>query len=144
MSALSSEAKPTPPAVPHGYEEDERSRVLRVRPPAPALAWVEAAVGGSVTGIRALKGGSSSAMHVLRIRTGPGAHRAVLRRYVLPRVIAEEPDIVEREANALELLDLWLPAARVLAVDPTGAEAGGAGPSDVISPRAGGVGTERD
>ena len=125
MSALSSNPRQTRLSTPHGFREDERSRLLRARPPAQVLAWVEASLGGAVTRIRALKGGSSSAMHALRLRTRKGDETVVLRRYVLLGVLSEEPDIAEREARVLDVLrPLRLPTPRLLALDPTGAEAG--------------------
>jgi aminoglycoside phosphotransferase (APT) family kinase protein len=49
----------------------------------------------------------------------------VLRRYVRPEVVAEEPDIAEREARILRLLEsVELPTPGLIAVDPTGAETG--------------------
>jgi len=61
------------------------------------------------------------------IRGGAAApvRRVVLRRYVRPELDAEEPDLVMREARALQFVSaLDLPTPEVLAVDPTGAEAG--------------------
>jgi aminoglycoside phosphotransferase (APT) family kinase protein len=121
---LSSHAR-QPLSVPHGFVEEGRSRPLRSRPPGSALAWVESALGGTVTRIRALKGGSSSAIHALRLRRPTGDDTVVLRRYVLPEVIAEEPDIATREAHALAILrHVGCTYPRLLAVDPTGSHAG--------------------
>ncbi len=116
---------------PHGFDDDPATRrLLRSRPPRAALAWVEAALGVTVTAARPLRGGSASAVHLLRVQRGSGgAERVVLRRYVRPELNQEEPDIAEREARALRFvadLDLGAGVAtpRLLALDATGAHAG--------------------
>jgi aminoglycoside phosphotransferase (APT) family kinase protein len=49
----------------------------------------------------------------------------VLRRHVRPEVVAEEPDVAEREARILRLLEgVELPTPELIAVDPTGADTG--------------------
>ena len=87
----------------HGFCDDEETRrLLRSRPPGQALAWAAARLGGPVISARALRGGMSSAVHLLTTLDGTGQRRqAVLRRYVRPEVNASEPDIAEREAGAL-------------------------------------------
>ena len=70
----------------HGFCDDEQTRrLLRSRPPRPALAWAAARLGGPVISARALRGGMSSAVHLIAVRR-PGGERdqAVLRRYVRP------------------------------------------------------------
>src|SRR6266545_5393120 len=116
---------------PHGFDDDQATRrLLRSRPPRAALAWAEAALGVTVTAARPLRGGSASAVHLLRVQRGSGAaERVVLRRYVRPELNQEEPDIAEREARALRFvadLDLGAGVAtpRLLALDATGAHAG--------------------
>jgi aminoglycoside phosphotransferase (APT) family kinase protein len=116
---------------PHGFDDDQATRrLLRSRPPRAALAWAEAALGVTVTAARPLRGGSASAVHLLRVQRGSGgAERVVLRRYVRPELNQEEPDIAEREARALRFvanLDLGAGVAtpRLLALDATGADAG--------------------
>lgn len=101
-------------------------RLLRARPPANALAWVGATLGGVVTRVRALRGGRTSAVHALRVtRSGRHTEVVVLRRYVRPRVLAEEPDIVQHEAGVLEhLRQSPLRVPRLIAVDTTGRDAG--------------------
>jgi aminoglycoside phosphotransferase (APT) family kinase protein len=112
-----------PVEPPHGFGDDERSRALRKRPDRTVLAWLEGALGARVTGTRARKGGSSSAIHEVRLRDGT---RVVLRRYVLEWVFEEEPDIVEREAGNLTLLEgVDVPTPRVLAADLDGTRSGG-------------------
>lgn len=101
-------------------------RSLRARPPAHALAWAGATLGGSISRVRALRGGRSSAVHALVVtRPGRQTEAVVLRRYVRPRVLAEDPDVVRHEAAVLEhLRDSPLPVPRLLAADPTGDDAG--------------------
>jgi aminoglycoside phosphotransferase (APT) family kinase protein len=58
-------------------------------------------------------------------RPGGQVDEVVLRRHVRPEVVAEEPDIAEREARILGLLEGGeLPTPGLIAVDPTGAETG--------------------
>jgi aminoglycoside phosphotransferase (APT) family kinase protein len=106
--------------VPYGFDEDaDTRRLLRSRPPADALAWVESATGGRIVGVRALRGGLSSAMHVVSVRTGDTVRRLVLRRYV--RFDPTEPDIAERETRALTFAArLSLPTPELVAADLTG------------------------
>jgi aminoglycoside phosphotransferase (APT) family kinase protein len=96
--------------------------LLRGAPPARAIAWCERAAGARVTGVRALTGGTSSAVHAVDLDDG---RALVLRRFVRADWLAEEPDIAEREAAALTLVERCaLPTPRLVAVDPTGADAG--------------------
>lgn len=112
--------------TPHGFGDDDRSRRLRRRPPPEALAWVERTLDVRVRSVRAYKGGSSSAIHGLRVeRLGGATETVVLRRYVLEQLNEEEPDLAEREARVLQLLVACaVPTPALLAVDPTGDEAG--------------------
>jgi hypothetical protein len=91
---------------PYGFDDDEATRrLLRSRPPRAALAWAGAALGGTVTAVRPLRGGGASAVHLLRVERGGGpVERVVLRRYVRPELNEEEPEIAEREARALEFV----------------------------------------
>jgi aminoglycoside phosphotransferase (APT) family kinase protein len=68
----------------------------------------------------------SSAVHAVTVDDGLGnLHRAVLRRYVRPDVQAEEPDLAAREATALRVAAAGtVPTPHLIAVDPTGDEAG--------------------
>jgi aminoglycoside phosphotransferase (APT) family kinase protein len=68
----------------------------------------------------------SSAVHVVAVDDGRGtSHRAVLRRYVRPELQAEEPDLASREATALRVAaSAAVPTPELIAVDPTGDEAG--------------------
>ncbi len=111
----------------HGFCDDEATRrLLRSRPPRQALAWAAARLGGPVISARALRGGMSSAVHLLTVREGTGRRRqAVLRRYVRPELNAEDPDIAEREARALGVAaSAGVPTPALLAVDPAGMQAG--------------------
>jgi aminoglycoside phosphotransferase (APT) family kinase protein len=111
----------------HGFCDDEATRrLLRSRPPRQALAWAAARLGGPVISARALRGGMSSAAHLLTVAGGAGrCRRAVLRRYVRPELNAEEPGIAEREARALRAAGAaGVPTPALLAVDPAGTEAG--------------------
>jgi len=112
---------------PHGFGDDEETRtLLRSRPPRQALDWVGAAIGGTVISAHALRGAMSSAVHALTVHLPNDRNEhVVLRRYVRPEVNEEEPDIGEREARVLRFVEaVDVPTPRLLAVDPTGAEAG--------------------
>ena len=95
-------------------------------PPPRARRWVEAAVGqGSrVVRVSRLKGGTSSAVHRVDVRTRNGTGLAlVLRRHVRMDVLQDEPWLAEREAVHLRLLEgSSVPAPRLVAVDAEGAE----------------------
>jgi aminoglycoside phosphotransferase (APT) family kinase protein len=111
----------------HGFCDDEETRrLLRSRPPRQALAWAAARLGGPVISARALRGGMSSAVHLLTVADGTGQRReAVLRRYVRPELNAEDPDIAAREARALRAAGaVGMPTPALFAVDPGGTEAG--------------------
>jgi aminoglycoside phosphotransferase (APT) family kinase protein len=111
----------------HGFCDDEETRrLLRSRPPRQALAWAEAHLDSPVISARALRGGMSSAVHLLTVQDSGGQRQqAVLRRYVRPELNADEPDIAEREARALRAAEpVAIPTPALLAVDPTGARAG--------------------
>lgn len=90
----------------HGQDDESRlSRMLRADPPPEALPWVSSVVGGgSVQGVRPLRGGSSAAMHLVTVRAGDSLQRVVLRRYLRPEQQAERPSCARLEANALEHL----------------------------------------
>ena len=111
----------------HGFCDDEATRrLLRSRPPRQALAWAAARLGGPVISARALRGGMSSAVHLLTVQDSREQRRqAVLRRYVRPELNAEEPDIAEREARALRAARAaGVPTPALFAIDPAGTEAG--------------------
>lgn len=111
----------------HGFCDDEPTRrLLRSRPPGQALTWAAARLGGPVISARALRGGMSSAVHLLTVRGSGGQRRqAVLRRYVRRELNADEPGIAAREAGALRVAEsVDVPTPSLLAVDPAGGEAG--------------------
>ncbi len=108
----------------HGFCDDEETRrLLRSRPPRQALAWAAARLGAPVISARALRGGMSSAVHLLTVR-GSGGQRsqAVLRRYVRPE---DNAGIAECEARALQAArPAGVPTPALLAADPAGTTAG--------------------
>jgi len=109
----------------HGFCDDEQTRrLLRSRPPRQALAWAGAWLGGPVISARALRGGMSSAVHLVTVRRPDGRRaQAVLRRYVRPD--PDELDPAAREARALRLAGAaGVPTPALLAVDPDGTQAG--------------------
>jgi Phosphotransferase enzyme family len=109
----------------HGFCDDEQTRrLLRSRPPRQALAWAGAWLGGPVISARALRGGMSSAVHLVTVRRPDGRRaQAVLRRYV--RSDPDEPDPAAREARALRLAGAaGVPTPALLAVDPDGTQVG--------------------
>ena len=90
------------------------------------MAWASRVMNGAaIDQCEVLRGGSSSAMHLLTVRhRDDRIERVVLRRYVLPAE-SHEPDVAAREAAGLrvaEQIEVLTPA--LLASDPTGAEAG--------------------
>lgn len=112
---------------PHGFSDDEETRrLLRSRPPRRALDWVSRAVGGTVASTRALRGGMSSAVHLVTVVQPHGARdQVVLRRYVRPELNEEEPDLAAHEATILRFVEtVDLPTPLLVALDATGAEAG--------------------
>src|SRR6478609_5446751 len=109
----------------HGFGDDEQTRrLLRSRPPRQALAWAGSYLGGRVVAARALRGGMSSAVHLISVRRPDGGRdHAVLRRYVRPD--PDEPEPAAAEARALRLAGAAdVPTPALLAVDPDGSQAG--------------------
>jgi aminoglycoside phosphotransferase (APT) family kinase protein len=95
-------------------------------PPPTALRWVEGEVGrgARVLRVRRLKGGTSSAVHGVHLRTRSGAALwLVLKRYVRPHVLRDEPWLIGNEANCLRLhAKTSVPAPHLVAVDVSGRE----------------------
>ena len=61
---------------PHGFCDDEATRqLLRSRPPRQALTWAADRLGGPVVSARALRGGLSSAVHLLTVQDDGGQRR---------------------------------------------------------------------
>ncbi len=107
----------------HGYElTPEERRLLRAPLPPAARAWCERVTGARVRHARPLDGGMSSAVYAVDLSDG---RALVLRRFVRPEWLAEEPHVPRREAAALELLrGAALPTPELVAVDPDGGDAG--------------------
>jgi aminoglycoside phosphotransferase (APT) family kinase protein len=96
--------------------------------PTPStLSWAGSAFGrhSSVTAVRKLTGGISSAMHVLSLEDAHGrSHRAVLRQWI-PNHEDRGPECVLREAHILEALKFaGIIAPHVIATDAEGSECG--------------------
>ena len=98
-------------------------RELRRAPvAAPVRSWIERATGAAVVGVRRLPGASSTAVHLVTLS---GGGRAVLRRYVWPGFLEDEPLAAERELAALRFAAAaGLPVPDVLAADVGGADVG--------------------
>lgn len=97
---------------------------LRRRPPPEALAWVvrEVGRGARITSVERLRAGTSSAVHLVRLRDRQGRPLSVvLRRFVRADWLADEPNLASREAHVLRALEAHaLPGPRLIAVDPDG------------------------
>lgn len=100
--------------------------LLSARPPDHAIRWVERVTGGAVARVVRLRGGSSSAMHAVTVRSSAGATaRFVLRRYVRSDVTAGQPDIADREVRTLHLVEKVGPVTpAVVACDLDGDDVG--------------------
>ncbi|MDQ3895655.1 MAG: hypothetical protein M3326_00150, partial [Actinomycetota bacterium] len=92
---------------------------LRRAPVSPAVrAWVATETGATVVRARRLPGASTSAVHRLDLSDGASL---VLRRYVWPGFLDEEPVAPRREVDALLLASgHQLAAPEVVAADITG------------------------
>ena len=93
-------------------------------PPAVALRFAEAALGpgARVVACERLPGGTATATHALALTHAGRGYELVLKRYVQADWLAREPDIVAREARALELVRRHgLPVPELAAVDESGA-----------------------
>lgn len=112
----------------HGHGLLPIQRLLRQPPPPEALAWATGALrpGARVVDVVALGGGTSSAVHALHAEDRSGRRCSfVLRRFVRSDWLAEEPDLAEREAAALEVArGCPIPTPELVAVDPHGEAAG--------------------
>ena len=87
----------------HGDGGERELGLLRADPPAAALAWVERTRGDSVvTGVVAMRRGTSAAMHRVTLRDRAGHEQTVvLRRYVRQPREDEAGSPAQFEANAL-------------------------------------------
>jgi aminoglycoside phosphotransferase (APT) family kinase protein len=96
-------------------------------PSKSAREWAAAEFGdgGSVVAVKRLRGGITSAMHLLTIDDAHGQrHRAVMRRWIDPEH-GDGAEWVRQEANVLEQLAACdLPTPRAFRIDPTGSSCG--------------------
>jgi Ser/Thr protein kinase RdoA (MazF antagonist) len=103
----------------------------QVSTPASALTWVEGHTGDRVRSIRRLPGASTSAVHRLGLENGASV---VLRRYVWPFVLEDEPLFPRREMDALVFgASKGLPLPELIAADLSGAEVGDGVPALLMS-----------
>ena len=99
--------------------------------PQTRAAWVEQQVGARVVGVRRLPGASSAAVHALRCDDGT---TFVLRRYVWPGFLIDEPLAPRREVDALVYAHRnGIRVPEVVAHDLTGAEQGAGVPAVLMS-----------
>jgi aminoglycoside phosphotransferase (APT) family kinase protein len=97
--------------------------LVRGAPPQATLAWTTSAVGpqSRVVSVRRLHGFSSAVHALLILDRRQTPHELVLRRYVRREWLRREPDLAEREAQVLRLLEATaVPAPRLIACDPRG------------------------
>jgi aminoglycoside phosphotransferase (APT) family kinase protein len=99
--------------------------------PAQVRAWVARQIGAPVVRVRRLAGASSTAVH--RVEVARGAP-LVLRRYVWPGFLEDEPLAPQREVEALGFaVRHGLAAPAVVAADVTGEEVGDGVPVVLMS-----------
>jgi aminoglycoside phosphotransferase (APT) family kinase protein len=126
-------------AMTGGGPECQNDRQLQRADPSPdALRWLMASVdASSIVRVRAMPGSSTAAMHHVTMTGRSGATlEVVLRRYVLSRIVAENPGVAGQEWTALTLVAPTLvPTPAPLSVDLTGDETGS--PALVMSHLAG-------
>jgi aminoglycoside phosphotransferase (APT) family kinase protein len=116
----------SPGALPWSSLPNDRA-LLDGAPPEAALAWVAAAVdpASRVVSVRRLHSFSSAVHALLVLDRRQAPHELVLRRYVRREWLRREPDLAEREAQVLSLLEATaVPAPRLIACDPHGDRAG--------------------
>ena len=92
-----------------GRDDGDLTRALqRAAPPAEALEWVIKTAGArSVDAVERMPGGASLAMHRVTVTFADGhTARLVLRRYVRPDQIAEDPDPPDVEDAVHAMLDV--------------------------------------
>lgn len=94
----------------------------RTSVPTPARDWIRRVTGSGVERTRRLPGASSAAIHRIALADG---RSLVLRRYVWPGFLADEPEAPGREVAALVHANRHgLPVPEVVSADPTGTEVG--------------------
>lgn len=101
---------------------DDIKRLIRDRPSTRTLDWVCAAVGARsrLDSWMVAPGGGACAIHAVDVLDAGGVrHPLVLKRFFREDWLAEEPDVAEREARHLRLLEgVSLPIPKLVAVDP--------------------------
>ncbi len=116
------------PRADHGPVLPGLARGVLISSPTPVppatVAWVEDVVGPGhrVVGVAALDGATSSAVHAVTTADRRGErHHYVLRRYTRADWLAREPDLAEREAEALVLVEsVGVPTPVLVAADVAG------------------------
>jgi aminoglycoside phosphotransferase (APT) family kinase protein len=96
-------------------------------PSAAVLQWVKDSIGAgaSIQSVQHLAGATSAVLHRLVVRQNGVTHRLVLRQLVDREWLAEEPDILEHEAAAIELASQVSEAVpQLVALDPQGVVCG--------------------
>ena len=86
----------------------------------------KAHIARSVDAVDRMPGGESLAMHRLTVTFADGhTARLVLRRYVRPDQIKDDPNVAAHEAAVLDLVErIATPTPRLIDVDPTAEQAG--------------------
>jgi Ser/Thr protein kinase RdoA (MazF antagonist) len=103
----------------------------RTTVPPAVRDWIARATGASVVRVDRLAGASSTAVHGLTLSDGA---RAVLRRYVWPGFLIDEPLAPVREVDALRFAHArGLPVPEPIAADATGAAIGDGIPALLMS-----------
>ena len=105
-------------------DQDAITRALiRADPPDEAMRWVMSIAGArSMMSVEAMPGGSSVAMHrVTLVTRNGGSLELILRRYVRPDQLAEDPGVASHEAMVLDLVaGMTTPTPRLVGCDATG------------------------
>jgi aminoglycoside phosphotransferase (APT) family kinase protein len=103
----------------------------RTTVPPAVRAWIARSTGQSVARAERLAGASSTAVHRLRF---PDGLSLVLRRYVWPGFLEDEPIAPQRELDALSFAGVdHLPVPGVVAADITGGDIGDGIPAILMS-----------
>lgn len=121
----------------HWRHPNQRARdwlpteLRRTTVPACVREWVERQVRAGIVRVRRLPGASSTAVHAIYFDDN---RRLVLRRYVWPGFLREEPIAPRRELDALLFAEAKaLPAPRVVSADVTGQEVGDGAPAILMT-----------
>lgn len=106
----------------HRRAADLPPELRRTSVPSPVRAWVTRVTGRPIGRLERLPGASSTAVHRLHFVDGA---TLVLRRYVWPWVLEDEPIAPKRELDALEYASAHgLSVPNIVAADITGDEIG--------------------